>query len=86
MNTRLIVAAALSFAAAGSAFAGEATPDYPQRFVSTLTRAQVQAEALEARRLGLIGQGEHVPVATPEQNERIRLAGLRAIDTMLVAR
>lgn len=47
---------------------------------STLTRAQVVAEAVEARRLGLIAYGERsAPMATPEQLDRIRMAGLRAL-------
>lgn len=46
---------------------------------SMLTRAQVLAEAAEARRLGLIAHGEQsAPVATPAQLEQIRLAGQRA--------
>ena len=47
---------------------------------STLTRAQVVAEAVEARRLGLIAHGESsAPIATPAQLDRIRMAGLRAL-------
>ena len=44
------------------------------------TRAQVVAETNEARRLGLLDRGINggVKVATPEQNEQVRLAGLRA--------
>jgi len=54
------------------------------RFVDTpshKTRAQVVAETLEARRLGLLeNRGELGPVlATPEQERQIELAGLRAI-------
>jgi hypothetical protein len=49
---------------------------------STVSRVQVQAEALEARRLGLTGSNEAgTPVATAEQAESIRQAGLRAIET-----
>jgi hypothetical protein len=48
---------------------------------STLTRAQVMAEGREAMRLGLIPFGEaQYRFATPADNERIRLAGLRAIN------
>ena len=47
---------------------------------STLTRAQVVAEAREAMRLGLIPVHEGSSrVATPAENEQIRQAGLRAI-------
>ncbi len=60
---------------------GEASPAQAQATVvaSQLTRAQVLAEAAEARRLGLVARGEILPVATPEQAEQIRLAGLRAV-------
>lgn len=51
-----------------------------QPATSMLGRAQVAAEAAAARRLGLVAQGEQAtPVATPEQAERIRLAGQRAL-------
>jgi hypothetical protein len=50
------------------------------------TRAQVRAEAIEARRLGLIPQGDaHMPVATPEQLSAIELAGLRAAQTQVIS-
>ncbi len=52
---------------------------------STLTRAQVRAEAAEAVRLGLTNYGEHMPVATAEQNDQIRLAGLRAVQSLTAA-
>jgi hypothetical protein len=48
---------------------------------STLTRAQVVAEAKEAQRLGLLEGGEVIKFATPEQAEQIRLAGERAVST-----
>jgi hypothetical protein len=49
---------------------------------STRSRAQVAAETGEAARVGLLGgYGELGPKqATPEQEQRIELAGLRAID------
>jgi hypothetical protein len=47
-------------------------------FAPSKTRIQVLAEAAEARRLGLIPTGDgQSPIATPEQLEQIRLAGLR---------
>jgi hypothetical protein len=46
---------------------------------STLTRAQVRAEAMEAQRLGLITTGEITVIPTPAQLEQVRLAGLRAV-------
>ena len=58
--------------------------DYPgiQEVASTdegKTRAQVRAEAIEARRLGLTSQDDaHMPMATPEQLAAIQQAGLRA--------
>jgi hypothetical protein len=59
--------------------AGEASP--APIAASTLTRAQVIAETREAVRLGLVGADETGPrIATPEQAELIRAAGLRAID------
>jgi|JI8StandDraft_2_1071088.scaffolds.fasta_scaffold13413_4 hypothetical protein len=66
----LIIAAAAGSALAQSAPAPEAK-----------TRAQVVAEMLEARRLGLLETNvENYPVqATPAQAEQIRQAGLRAV-------
>jgi hypothetical protein len=53
---------------------------------SSLTRVQVAAEAREAVRLGLAFSNEAgSPVATPEQQDSIRLAGLRAIGGTAVA-
>ena len=48
---------------------------------STVTRAQVRAELAEAQRLGLvnINDNKYPVVATPEQAEQIRQAGLRAL-------
>jgi hypothetical protein len=51
-------------------------------FKSTLPRAQVRAETLEARRLGLLdhrGDASEPIVITPAQAKQIRMAGLRAI-------
>jgi len=45
---------------------------------SNVTRDQVVAEALEARKLGVIAEGELTVIATEAQAERIRFAGLRA--------
>ncbi|MDZ4282995.1 MAG: hypothetical protein U1C04_19800 [Hydrogenophaga sp.] len=48
------------------------------------TRAQVLAELGEAQRLGLVDffDNKYLVVATPEQAEQIRQAGLRAADRM----
>lgn len=47
------------------------------------TRAQVLAELNEAQRLGLVNvpEGEYPVIATAQQAEQVRQAGLRAIDT-----
>jgi hypothetical protein len=47
-------------------------------FVSTLSRAQVHAEAVEATRLGLTGSYEGKSRPSAEQLAQIRSAGLRA--------
>lgn len=48
--------------------------------VDLLPRAQVSAEARAARRLGLIPEGEGAaPVASAQQLEQIRQAGLAAV-------
>jgi hypothetical protein len=54
---------------------------------SALTRAQVQAEAIEARRLGLLqfNDNDYPVTVTAEQAEQIRLAGLRAVQDDKVA-
>ena len=60
------------------------------RFVdapATKPRAQVVAETLEARRLGLLGYGELGPrQATPEEERQIQIAGLRALERLAQAR
>lgn len=70
---RFAIPAVLSLAAAAS-FAQAVQP------TAGLTREQVRAEAIEARRLGLLElDGESAKIATPAQAEQIRLAGLRAV-------
>jgi hypothetical protein len=50
------------------------------RSPSSATRAQVVAETHEAERLGVLHSGEAGPAATtPEQEHRIKQAGLRAL-------
>lgn len=58
MNTRIVAVAALAFAAAGSAFAQEATYELPQPAVSQTTRAAVLAELTQAREQGFRIVGE----------------------------
>lgn len=55
---------------------------------STLTRTQVLAELREAVHLGVVGtdnEGEF-RIATPAEQQAIRLAGLRAIDPQMAGR
>jgi len=122
MFTRTLIATALVIAAGASFAAGEASYEYPQTIVSTVSRADVQAETLaaskagriaygeqtfvaevtmgasalsraqvnaelaEARRLGLVGGGERNLFPTPQQNEQIRMAGLKAGMPMVASR
>lgn len=80
MNAKTLIAAALVAAFAGSAFAQSEASAAPVA-TSTLTRAQVLAEAREAQRLGVLGADEaEVRVATPAQQELIHAASLRALD------
>lgn len=61
MNTKPFIfaaAAALSTFNAPVAFAGEASYEYPTVLSSTLSRAEVQAQTLQARAAGLIAHGE----------------------------
>lgn len=54
---------------------------------SELQRVQVLAEAIEARKLGLLVNGEvGAPAPTAAQLEQIHLAGLRAVSTKLAAK
>jgi hypothetical protein len=53
---------------------------------STLQRAQVVAEAIEARKLGLISEGDQFKQPTAEQAEQIRLAGLKAVNSQVASR
>ena len=59
-KTLFTVVIALIGAAFGAtaARAGEAEPDYPTAFTSTVSRAQVQADAVRARAVGHIAIGE----------------------------
>ena len=54
---------------------------------SALQRAQVTAEAIEARKLGLISEGERLAaVPTAAQAEQIHQAGLQAVRNHVAAR
>ena len=53
---------------------------------SSQSRAVVAAETREALRLGVVGSNEaEIRVATPAQQEPIRLAGVRAVEGTSVA-
>ena len=54
--------------------------------VSTVERAQVAAEAKEARKLGLISEGERLAQPTAAQAARIQQAGLNAVQHQVAAR
>lgn len=60
MKTTLVAlaAAASAFVLAMPASAQEATPDYPTAYTSTVSRAEVRADAIDARKAGLIVDGE----------------------------
>jgi hypothetical protein len=61
MNTRTFIFAAFAAITAvgtASAIAGEATYDYPVAYTSTVSRADVSADAVRARAAGLVAQGE----------------------------
>lgn len=67
MKTTLvaIAAAASALVLALPASAQEATYEYPSAYTSTVTRAEVRADAIEARKAGLIANGER-SVVVPE--------------------
>lgn len=64
MKTTLvaIAAAASAFVLALPASAQEATYDYPTAITSTVSRAEVRADAIDARKAGLIVNGERSAV------------------------
>lgn len=72
MNTKQLIAGLVVIAAAGSAFAEMPYPA-DDHFVSTKTRAEVQAELAEARAQGLMNQGNAVyPVLVSEKSTLTR--------------
>jgi hypothetical protein len=61
MFTRAALASVLASAftvAAGASFAGEATYEYPQVVSSSVSRAEVRADAIAARQAGFVASGE----------------------------
>ena len=61
---------------AAAAMASEFTPEAP--FVSTLSRADVRAEAIAARDAGLITSDEFAPVIVAENTSTLTRAQVRA--------
>jgi hypothetical protein len=74
-TSTLIAAVALTFAAAGSAFAQDATDNVPLPAVSELSRAEVIADLNQARADGqLIANDVELNAAAPFISERTRAA------------
>ncbi len=73
--TRIALPIVLSMTAA-AAMASEFTPEAP--FVSTMSRAEVRAQAIAARDAGLITSGEFVPVIVAENTSTLTRAQVRA--------
>ena len=73
--TRIALPVVLSMTAA-AAMASEFTPEAP--FVSTLSRAEVRAEAVAARDAGLITSGEFAPIIVAENTSSVTRAQVRA--------
>ena len=83
MKTALL---SIAFAmTAGATFAQGPLP-MAQPFTSTLSVAQVRAEAAEAQRLDVNNAGELTRVITPMQAEQIRQAGRNAADRVTAHR
>ena len=73
--TRIALPVVLSLTAA-AAMASEFTPEAP--FVSTLNRAEVQAQAIAARNAGLIASGEFTPVIVAQNTSTLTRAQVSA--------
>lgn len=85
-NTMKTALLSIAFAmTAGATFAQGPLP-MAQPFTSTLSVAQVRAEAAEAQRLGVNNAGELTRVITPMQAEQIRQAGRNAADRVTAHR
>jgi hypothetical protein len=83
-TSTLIAAITVSFAAAGTAFAQEATYELPQPVSSSLSRAQVQADLAQARADGslLVTEADYqgrAPFASPLSRAEVRAETLAAI-------
>ena len=80
MKSSRLLSIAILMSVTGAAFA-----DGPIHCPGDITfvpgnRPQVAAELREAKRLGLVANGEREPVATAEQERMIREAGLQAVE------
>jgi hypothetical protein len=64
----------------GDIVQGEGNGYQSEHIASVKTRLEVRAETREAMRQGLIVRGEQYAVATPQQLEQVRLAGVRALE------
>jgi hypothetical protein len=64
----------------GDIVQGEGNGYQSEQVASVKTRLEVRAETREAMRQGLIVRGEQYAVATPQQLEQVRLAGVRALE------
>lgn len=73
--TRIALPIVLSMTAA-AAMASEFTPEAP--FVSTLSRAEVRAQAIAARDAGLITSGEFAPVIVAQNASTVTRAQVQA--------
>ena len=71
MNTKQLIAGLVVFAAAASAFA-EAPYPAEDHFVSTKTRAEVQAEVAEARAQGLLSSSDAYPILESQKSTLTR--------------
>ena len=83
-TSTLIAAIAVSFAAAGTAFAQEATYEMPQPVSSSLSRAQVQSELAQARAAGnlLVTEADYqkgAPFSSQLSRAEVRAETLTAI-------
>jgi uncharacterized protein (DUF2126 family) len=85
LNQFALAVALVAASASTAVFADGATYEQPQAVASTVTRAQVAAEAAEAQRLNLVARGEISPIATAEQLRAIAQAGERAVATRVAA-
>ena len=82
MKTSTLIAA-LALTLAGTAFAQEATYEYPQAAVSQLTRAEVTAQVMQARADGTLRQNElqrqqYAPFVASLSRDEVRAQTLAA--------